>query len=143
MAQISTELGVLMFIMFFMGLMIFFYTLPDFPEELKFLNIFDFLWIGGGVIGITAACVVTSGIPCAITLVLWAISGVISLALNGCSLLDPIGCVTNVFATLISGGLSGFTTYFLSTNMLIKYIIMFPMMIGLIYIISRLAKGGG
>ena len=35
------------------------------PTYMQFFNAFDFAWFGAGILGVSGACVIASGIPCA------------------------------------------------------------------------------
>lgn len=91
------------------------------PSAYQFVSGFDFLWFGGGIIAITTGCVVITGVPCAI---LEASYGVLTI-------LGYMG-----LSSFLSTGTSGTIT-------IIKAIILTPISILLIYIISKLARGGG
>lgn len=91
------------------------------PSDYQLVNGFDFAWFGGGVVAITTGCVVLTGIPCA---VLEASYGALTI--------------------LGYFGLGGFlTTGTVGTVAVIKALVMTPLSILLIYVISKLARGGG
>ena len=88
------------------------------PSYYNIMNTFDFLWLGGGIVAVTTGCVVLTGIPCAI----------LEASYGFATLLTYIG--TGILA---SGSIEN----------MIKGLIFTPISIGLIYIISKLARGGG
>ena len=68
--------GEWVFILFFISIFAvlgFLMLQPDYPESLKFMSLFDFAWFTGGIIAVSGACVVVSGIPCAIALSVWGV----------------------------------------------------------------------
>ena len=81
------------------------------PTEYQFVNSFDFFYLTSGIIGISGACVIVSGIPCAIAI--------------------------GIF------GLTGIFQYILVSGEWIKILIFTPLITTLIYVISRLGRGGG
>lgn len=88
------------------------------PGDYNIMNTFDFLWLGGGIVAVTAACVVLTGVPCAI----------LEATYGFATLLTYIGT-----GVLVSG----------SMITMIKGLILTPISLGLIYVISKLARGGG
>jgi hypothetical protein len=111
MTTVSTELGLLVFIISFFGVYTFLSTLPNFPSQMKFLSIESMGVFTLGIPAIAGTCVVATGIPCAVALGVYA------------------------FANLIIA--------FFSPNTLISLLIITPSTIGIIYIISKLGRGGG
>lgn len=109
MANISTELGFILFMSSFLAILGYFMSLL--PSTMQFINTFDFLILGGGFIGVAGTCAIVTGIPCA--------------------------------GALIVFGLINVYQYIIVTNSLIKLIIFTPIIIGLVYVVSRLARGGG
>jgi hypothetical protein len=98
-----------MFILFFMSILGFFSLFL--PPPLRVMSPFDFVWFGGGMLGVAGACAVATGVPCAIAL---GIFGVVSLI-----------------------------TYVVILVSWIKLLIFMPIVVIVIYIASRLARGGG
>jgi len=109
MSNIATELSFILFISSFLSVLAF--LMSSLPIGLQFINIFDFIWFGGGIIGVAGTCAVVTGIPCAIALVVF---GVISIF-----------------------------QYIIVQDAILKLLIFTPIVIGLIYTVSRLARGGG
>jgi hypothetical protein len=109
MATVSTELSFILFVSSFLAVLTFLSGLL--PSSLRFMNIFDFTWFGGGIIGVGSLCAVVSGIPCAVGLAVFGIASIYS--------------------------------YIVVQDAILKLLIFTPMIIGLIYVISRLGKGGG
>lgn len=103
--EVNWIFGLLVFLSF-LGVMSLFV-----PEGMKVMNLFDFAWLGTGIIGVAGACAIATGIPCAAAL---AIFGV---------------------ATLLE--------YIVVSNSIIKVLIFLPIIVTLIYIVSRLGRGGG
>lgn len=90
------------------------------PTGYQFMGAFDFVWLGGGLVTVTAACVVITGVPCAAA---EAIFG---------------------FATLLTYiGIPVITSGTVGAEAVIRAVIMTPLSLLLIYIISKLARGGG
>jgi len=118
--MVSTELdfllGISFMFSFFIALIIF-----GLPTQFQLLTGFDFAWFGGGIVAITTGCVVLTGIPCAI---LEASYGIITI-------MSYVGLSALINPELITA------------IDIIKAFIMTPLSIALIYVISRLARGGG
>lgn len=85
------------------------------PKNLQILNLFDLSFFGGGIIGITAACSIFTGLGCAAAMVVFGTAQAV------------------VYYLLPSN----------STFLFIKTLILIPITIIIAYIISRLARGGG
>jgi hypothetical protein len=111
MTQISTELGLIVFIVAFFGIYIFLTSQPDTPSDFKFLSSTSLYIFTAGIPAIAGTCAVATGIPCAIGLGFYAVANLISA--------------------------------YYSSSTLIALIVMTPMMVGVIYIVSKLARGGG
>jgi hypothetical protein len=103
------EVKVLMTILFFLSFLGFMAVFL--PPEFQIMNAFDFLWFGGGIVGVAGACVVLTGLPCAVALVIF---GAVSLF-----------------------------TYVIVLVSWIKLLIFTPVVIIVVYLVSRLARGGG
>jgi hypothetical protein len=83
------------------------------PVTMQILNNFDFIFLSGSIIGVTGACVIITGIPCAVALAVFAFGNLILYFI-----------MPNTF-------------------IFIKPIIIVPITLIITYIISRLARGGG
>ena len=81
------------------------------PPEYRFMNIFDFAWLTGGILGVGGACAIATGIPCA--------------------------------AALAVFGIVGFFNYMVINVNWIKILIFTPIALIMIYLITRIARGGG
>jgi hypothetical protein len=106
--------GEWVFILFFISILVilaFLMSQPDYPEDMKFINTFDWVWFSGGMVGIAGACVVTTGLPCAIALTIFG--------------------VVTVFK------------YVIVSFEWIKLLIFVPLIVTMIYIMSKLGRGGG
>lgn len=106
--------GEWVFILFFISILVisaFLTSQPDYPEELKFISTFDYVWFTGSIVGIGGSCVIISGIPCAIALTVF-------------------GLVT-VFK------------YIIISFEWIKLLLFVPLIVTMIYIMSKLGRGGG
>jgi ABC-type uncharacterized transport system permease subunit len=108
---LAHEAQILMTIMFFMAFLGFMSTIM--PPPFRILSPFDFLWFGGGMVGVAGACnlVPIIGVPCTIAL---AIFTVVSILL--------------------------YVVIFVSW---IKALIFIPLVMVMVYLVSRLARGGG
>jgi hypothetical protein len=95
----------------FLVVLMFIQSLPDFPPDLKIISPFDFAWFTGGIISVAGACVIASGIPCAVAL---GVFGFISV-----------------------------WNYLIVSIEWVKLLIFTPLVVTLIYIISKLGRGGG
>jgi hypothetical protein len=104
-----SETKVILTIMFFFAFLGFMSAIL--PPPLRILSPFDFLWFGGGIIGVGAACGIVTGLGCTVAL---GIFGVVSLV--------------------------AYLVVFVSW---IKLLIFMPITIIIVYLISRLARGGG
>ena len=111
MTTVSTELGLLVFIISFFGVYTFISTMPNFPNQMKFMSSTSTFVFTVGIPAIAGTCVVITGIPCAVAITIYAIANLV-------------------------------IAYF-SPNTLINLIIIVPSMVGVIYIVSKLARGGG
>jgi hypothetical protein len=103
------EAKLLLSIMVLIGFLAFMMSIV--PPELQFINIFDFTWFIGGLLAVTGACVLATGIPCAGAIVIF--------------------------------GATSIYTYVILYNSVVKLIIFLPIMVTLVYITMRLARGGG
>lgn len=72
----TTDVRFILTLMVFFGYLSFLMTFTDIPQELRFVEPFDFVWWVGGIIGVTGACVVWSGVPCAGAIAVWGIGTV-------------------------------------------------------------------
>lgn len=81
------------------------------PEPMRFMSMFDFGWMGGGIIGVSGACAIATGIPCAAAL--------------------------GIF------GFGSFILYVVVSVEWLKIILFTPIVIVLMYIVSKLGRGGG
>lgn len=81
------------------------------PEELQFIEPFDFIWFSGGIIGIGGACVITSGVPCAIALAIFGIGTV--------------------------------WQYIIVSQEWLTLLLFTPLVVTLIYLMTKLGRGGG
>jgi hypothetical protein len=111
MTTISTELGLIVFIVAFFGLYTFISSLSGFPSSIKFISPFSTAFFTVGIPAIAGACTVATGLPCAVAINVYAVANLL-------------------------------IAYY-STNTLISLIIITPAMIGVIYAVSKLARGGG
>jgi hypothetical protein len=109
MTIVKTETGLLMSIVFLLAFLGFMGTIT--PPEYRVIEPFDFAWLTGGLVAVTGACVVATGLPCAVALAVY-------------SLVSVIG-------------------YFVVAVSWIKTLIFIPMSVLLIYLVTRLARGGG
>lgn len=122
MATISTELN---FIVFLASLITIFGVINYYmPVAYQIFSNFDLLWLGGSFFTVAGACVVAP-----------ALTGAIACPLV--ILIAGIGTIINYFGLSILGITS--TT----TMTIIKSIIIIPLVIGYLYVISKLARGGG
>jgi hypothetical protein len=106
--------GEWVFILFFITIFIvlaFIMAQPDLPQEMKFISVFDWAWFSGSIIGISGACVVVTGIPCAVAM---AIFGVVT-----------------------------FFKYVIISFEWLKLLLFVPLIVTMIYIMSKLGRGGG
>jgi hypothetical protein len=103
------ETKILMTIMFFMSVLGFMSIYL--PVSMQVLSPFDFVWFGGGIVGVAGACAVATGLLCAPALVIF---GVVSM-----------------FA------------YIVILVSWIKLLIFMPIVVVVVYLASRLARGGG
>lgn len=118
MGKISTELDFIIafaFMLSFYGVLILF----GLPSQYQFINAFDGIWLSGGMIGVSLACTLATGFT-----------------------LPIIGAITCATATGI-WAIAGIWTYIVVNNDVIKLIIFTPLTLGLIYVISKLIRGGG
>ena len=90
------------------------------PSEYQLMTGFDFAWFTGGIVAVTAGCVVITGIPCAILEASFGILTIIQYGLGAFFGVTPV-----------------------DPAQLIKAIVLTPISILAIYIISRLARGSG
>ena len=107
---ITTELKLVLFFAGFISFVALLLAL-GMPEEYAPINKLDLTIFGGSVIGVASACVVITGVPCAVAL---AVFGVITF-----------------FENVV------FASTFLQT------LIFIPVSIGIIYVMSKLGRGGG
>jgi len=87
------------------------------PTQYTYVNVIDFLWLSGGIIGISLACGMASSI---------IIPGIGALACSG--------------AIAIWGGV-GIWNYIIVTNYVIKLFILTPIATGIIYIVAKQIRG--
>jgi len=111
MTTISTELGLVVFIMAFFGIYTFISSLPNFPNEMKLISPLSSLALIGGFPAVAGTCVVITGLACGVGL----------------------GIFTAINLVLA----------YTSPNSIISLAIIIPALVGLIYIGSKLARGGG
>lgn len=104
-----TETGILLTIFIFFAVLGFISALA--PPDFQVMSPFDFVWFTGGIIGVSSACVIMSGIPCAGALAIWGILTVWQYVIVNVSWL--------------------------------KLLIFTPIVAIIIYIVSKLARGGG
>jgi len=97
--------------MVFLGFLTFISSLPDTPPELKIIEPFDFLWFGGGLLSVSGACVIATGLPCAAALAVFGVGTILQ--------------------------------YLVIKVEYLKVLIFMPMIITLVYLMSRLGRGGG
>lgn len=116
--SIPVEIGFIVFLAFFFSIMLFIQALPGYPDSLKFINVLDVAWIGIGTASIGGLCMIPG------------------------SLISAITAVPCIAALGVFGGVTIYQYIIVQTEF-IKILIMTPLMVGLIYIISRLARGGG
>jgi hypothetical protein len=83
------------------------------PAQFQLLSPFDFTFLSGSIIGVSAACVVITGLSCAVALAAFGIANFILYFI-----------LPNTF-------------------IFIKPIIIIPITLIITYIISRLGRGGG
>ncbi len=114
--ELNFLIGLSFMIAFFILLIIF-----GLPANYQLINTFDFLWLGGGIVVITTGCVVLTGIPCAI----------LEASYGFATLLTYLG-VTGLISSTTTGNID-----------IIKAFIFTPLSIGIIYVVSKLARGGG
>jgi hypothetical protein len=119
MAQISTELS---FLVAFSFVICFFLLLNylGLPSEYQLVSTFDFLWLAGGMIGIGAACTLITGVACVIGGAVWGVGTLITYIGVGFLTANPDSTLT-----------------------LIKGFFFTPLTMGITYIESKLARGGG
>lgn len=112
---ISTGVWVLSETKFILGFMVFLaflgFIVAYLPEGMQFIDLFDFVWFGGGMIGISGACVIVSGVPCAIAL---AVFGILTI-----------------------------WQYVIVSVDWIALLVFTPLVVTLIYLMSKLGRGGG
>ena len=107
----TTEVRFILTLMVFLGFLTFMVSYSDIPEELKFIEPFDFVWWVGGIIGVAGACVVWTGLPCAGAIAIWGIGTVYK--------------------------------YVVVNLEWLKLLVFTPLVVTMIYIIMKLARGGG
>jgi len=107
------------FILYFAVLLSLFTVINLFlPSQYQFINTFDYIWLAGGIIGISASCVLITGAVCTVALAVFGIGTIFNYIVIG---------------TLISyGGIN-----------LIKTFLFVPLTVTYIYIVARLGRGGG
>jgi hypothetical protein len=71
--QLTGEWVFIIFFVSFLAISYYVMSQPDFPDSLKFFNLFDFVWFSGSIIGIAGSCVITTGLPCAVALTVFGI----------------------------------------------------------------------
>ena len=67
----GTSTSTLFSILIFLAVLGFISTLT--PPDFKIMNPFDFAWFTTGIIGVSSACVIFSGVPCAGALAVWGL----------------------------------------------------------------------
>jgi len=107
----TTDVRFILTLMVFFGFLSFLVMFTDIPDNMKFFQPFDFAWWVGGIISVTGACVVWSGIPCAAAIAIW--------------------------------GLLTVFNYVVVTQEWLKLLIFTPIVVTMIYVVMKLARGGG
>jgi hypothetical protein len=100
MMPITTEVEVVLALLSFIAFLMFVSSLPGTPKEYQIINTFDFAWFSAGILGVAGACVISTGIPCASSLVIFGLTSVFNYLIVNYNLVKLL-IFTPIIATLI------------------------------------------